>query len=88
MDSTTLDFFPSGVLPLIPFFAFVALSGMCGFQSSPDSLQVPIFCCAALAMKRGTVRPDGTIVGVVGFDHKLHIRLHLLCFLLGVIVEV
>ena len=62
--------------------------GMRGLQSSANSLTVPIFCCAALTIKRGAVRPDGTIVRVIGFDHKLHIRLHLLCFLLGVIIKI
>ena len=62
--------------------------GMRGFQSSSNSLPVPIFCCAVLTMKRSAVQPDGTIIGVIGFDHKLHIRLQLLCFLLSVIVEI
>ena len=62
--------------------------GMHGLKSSSNSLPVPIFCCATLTMKRGMVRPDGTIVRVIGFRHMLHIRLHLLCFLLGVIIEI
>ena len=61
---------------------------MRGLKSSSNSLPVPIFCCATLTMKRGTVRPDGTIVRVIGFKHMLHIRLHLLCFLLGVIIKI
>ena len=38
MDSTTLDFFPSGVLPLIPFLAFIALLECVAF-----SLQLILF---------------------------------------------
>ena len=61
---------------------------MRGLQSSPNSLTVPIFHCTALTMKRGTARSDGTSIRVIGFNHKLLIRLHILCFLLGVIVEI
>ena len=61
---------------------------MRGFQSLANSLPVPIFCCTALTMKRGMARSDRTSIGVIGFDHKLLIRLHILCFLLGVIVEI
>ena len=61
---------------------------MRGLQSSANSLLVPIFHCTALTMKKGMARSDGTSVGVIGFDHNLLIRLHILCFLLGVIVEV
>ena len=62
--------------------------GMHGLQSSSNSLLIPIFRCAALAMKRDAARPDGTSVRVIGFDRKLHIGLHILCFLLGINVEV
>ena len=71
-----------------PLLGVCSPVGMRGLKSSSNSLPVPIFCCTTLTMKRGTVRPDGTIIGVIGFEHMLHIRLHLLCFLLGVIIEI
>ena len=62
--------------------------GMRGLQSSANSLPLPIFHCTALTMKRGVARSDGISVGVIRFNHKLLIRLHILCFLLGVIIEI
>ena len=61
---------------------------MHGLQSSPNSLPVPIFRCTALTMKRGTAQLDRTSIRVIRFDHKLLIRLHILCFLLGVIIKI
>ena len=48
-----------------PLLGIHSSVGMHGLKSLFDSLPVPIFCCAALTMERGMVRPNGTIVGVI-----------------------